>query len=65
MSTARAILSFNDMHENNQNTGNHESDNESGNDQDGNAPKEPEERPTSPQIRMQLRSRKRKHTGSS
>lgn len=68
MSTARAILNFDDIHENNQNAGDDENadknDDERGNEQGGNAPKEPEYCPTSPQMRMQLRSRKRKHNAS-
>ena len=45
MSTARAILNFDDIHENNQNAGDDENadknDDERGNEQGGNAPKEP------------------------
>lgn len=45
MSTARAILNFDDIHENNQNAGDNENadknDDERGNEQGGNAPKEP------------------------
>ena len=68
MSTARAILNFDDIHENNQNASDDENadknDDERGNEQGGNAPKEPEYCPASPQMRMQLRSRKRKHNAS-
>ena len=46
MSTARAILNFDDIHENNQNVGDDENadknDDERGKEQGGNAPKEPE-----------------------
>ena len=45
MSTARAILNFDDIHENNQNAFDNENadknDDERGNEQGGNAPKEP------------------------
>ena len=66
MSTARAILNFDDIHENNQNAGDNadKNDDERGNQQGGNAPKEPEYCPASPHLRMQLRSRKRKHNAS-
>ena len=59
MSTAWAILSFDTIHENNQNSSDDKDDDEDDNENDGNASKEPEERAKSPQIRMQLRSRKR------
>ena len=59
MSTAWAILSFHAIHENNQNLSDDKDDDEDENENDGSASKEPEERATSPQIRMQLRSRKR------
>lgn len=55
MSTARAILCFDDIHKNiNKNSGD-----------DDRASKEAEECPPSPQVRMQLRSRKRIHDDSS
>ena len=54
MSTARAILSFDDIHMNkNQNPGD-----------DDDTSKEAGQRPPSPQSRMQLRSRKRNHSDS-
>jgi len=62
MSTARAILNYDDIHENiNQNTDDGDDD-----EQAGNAPNEPEDRtrPASPPSRMQLRSMKRKHDAS-
>lgn len=64
MSSARAILSFDDIHENNQNTGDDVNVDEGDNEQGVNAPKEPVNRTASPQMRMQLRSRKRKHIAS-
>ena len=66
--TAWAILNFDDIHKNNQNAGDDENadknDDKRGNEQGGNAPKEPEYCPASAQMRMQLRSRKRKHNAS-
>lgn len=64
MSTARAILSFDDIHENNQNTGDDENDEEGDNEQGVKAPKEPVTPTASPQMGVQLRSRKRRHIAS-
>ena len=60
MSTAQAILRFDEIHENNQNMD--ENDDDGVDEQSGKALNEPEL--VSPQMRMQLRSRKRKHIAS-